>query len=46
MTEEMLSPDYIHWLYTAFTRASEKLFLVNWPKTQMAENEDTEHNQA
>lgn len=45
MTEDMLSPDYIHWLYTAFTRASEKLFLVNWPKTQMAENEDTEHNQ-
>lgn len=46
MTEDMLSPDYIHWLYTAFTRASEKLFLVNWPKTQMTENEDTEHNQA
>lgn len=46
MTEDMLSADYIHWLYTAFTRASEKLFLVNWPKTQMAENEDSEHNQA
>lgn len=46
MTEDMLSADYIHWLYTAFTRASEKLFLVNWPKTQIAENEDTEHNQA
>lgn len=46
MTEEMLSADYIHWLYTAFTRASEKLFLVNWPKTQMTENEDSEHNQA
>lgn len=46
MTEDMLSPDYIHWLYTAFTRASEKLFLVNWPKTQMTENEDSEHNQA
>lgn len=36
MTDEMLSPDYIHWLYTAFTRATEKLFLVNWPKTQTA----------
>lgn len=46
MTEDMLSPDYIHWLYTAFTRASEKLFLVNWPKKQMTENEDTENNQA
>lgn len=34
MTDEMLSPDYIHWLYTAFTRATEKLFLVNWPATQ------------
>lgn len=35
MTDDMLSPDYIHWLYTAFTRATEKLFLVNWPKSQM-----------
>ena len=35
MTDEMLTPDYIHWLYTAFTRATEKLFLVNWPKTQI-----------
>ena len=34
MTDEMLTPDYIHWLYTAFTRATECLFLVNWPKTQ------------
>ena len=37
MTDDMLTPDYIHWLYTAFTRATEKLFLVNWPKTQMEE---------
>lgn len=34
MTDDMLTPDYIHWLYTAFTRATSKLFLVNWPKTQ------------
>lgn len=34
MTDDMLTTDYIHWLYTAFTRATEKLFLVNWPKTQ------------
>ena len=34
MTDDMLTPDYIHWLYTAFTRATEKLFLVNWPKPQ------------
>ena len=34
MTDDMLTPDYIHWLYTAFTRATEKLYLVNWPSTQ------------
>ena len=34
MTDDMLTPDYIHWLYTAFTRATEKLFLVNWPEEQ------------
>jgi tRNA A37 threonylcarbamoyladenosine biosynthesis protein TsaE len=36
MTDDMLSPDYIHWLYTALTRATEHVFLVNWPKTQIA----------
>lgn len=35
MTDDMLTPDYIHWLYTAFTRATEKLFLVNWPDAQI-----------
>ena len=40
MTDDMLTPDYIHWLYTAFTRATEKLFLVNWPKTQVEESGD------
>ena len=29
-TEEMISPDYLRWLYTAFTRASKKLHLVNF----------------
>ena len=37
MTDDMLTTDYIHWLYTAFTRATERLFLVNWPKTQTAD---------
>jgi ATP-dependent exoDNAse (exonuclease V) alpha subunit len=37
MTDDMLTPDYLHWLYTAFTRATERLFLVNWPKTQTEE---------
>ena len=35
MTEDMLTPDYFRWLYTAFTRATETLYLVNWPKEQM-----------
>ena len=35
MTDDMLTPDYIHWLYTAFTRATEQLYLVNWPKLQV-----------
>ena len=29
MTEEMLGEDFYRWLYTAFTRATEKLYLVN-----------------
>ena len=35
MTEDMLGSDYLHWLYTAFTRATEQLYLVNWPKAQI-----------
>jgi hypothetical protein len=35
MTDDMLTPDYIHWLYTAMTRATKKLFLVNWNKEQI-----------
>ena len=31
MTEDMLGPDYFRWLYTALTRATETLYLVNWP---------------
>jgi ATP-dependent exoDNAse (exonuclease V) alpha subunit len=42
MTDDMLTPDYIHWLYTAFTRATEKLFLVNWPKTQIDKIDNNE----
>ena len=29
--EGMMNVEYLRWLYTAFTRASEKLFLVNFP---------------
>lgn len=38
MTDDMLTPDYIHWLYTAFTRATEQLYLVNWPTTQIEDS--------
>lgn len=30
VTEDMMNADYYRWLYTAFTRATEKLYLVNW----------------
>lgn len=39
MTDDMLTTDYIHWLYTALTRATKKVFLVNWPKTQVESKE-------
>jgi exodeoxyribonuclease-5 len=32
VTEDMLGPDYYRWLYTALTRATEKVYLINWPK--------------
>ena len=30
LTDEMLNIEYLRWLYTAITRASEKLYLVNF----------------
>ena len=38
MTDDWLTPDYLHWLYTAFTRATRHLYLVNWPATQIDES--------
>jgi exodeoxyribonuclease-5 len=32
VTDEMLNREYFRWLYTALTRASEKLYLVNFKK--------------
>jgi hypothetical protein len=40
MTDDMLSADYLHWLYTAFTRATEQLYLINWPNTQIESVDD------
>lgn len=35
MSDEYLTPDYFRWLYTAFTRATKTLYLVNYPKEQV-----------
>ena len=40
LTDDMITPEYMHWLYTAFTRATRKVFLVNWPEKQI-EPDDT-----
>jgi exodeoxyribonuclease V len=32
LTEEMVDKEFLRWLYTAFTRAREKLYLVNFDK--------------
>lgn len=32
IAEEQINTEYLRWLYTAFTRATEKLYLVNFPQ--------------
>ena len=39
LTAEMLGTDYVRWLYTAITRASEKLYLVNFNEQFIEGNE-------
>ena len=34
ISDDTTTSDYHHWLYTALTRATEKVFLVNWPDNQ------------
>jgi exodeoxyribonuclease-5 len=34
MTEDMLGPDYFRWLYTAITRATQRVYMVNWGEEQ------------
>ena len=41
MTDDMVNADYIHWLYTALTRATEKVFLVNWSDKQLLEEKES-----
>ncbi len=38
LTPDMLSPEYYRWLYTAFTRATERVYLVNWPPQQIMQS--------
>lgn len=35
MRDEYLTPDYLRWLYTAFTRATGRLYLINYPQEQV-----------
>ncbi len=37
MTQEYVNSDYFKWLYTAITRATKNVFLVNFPKQQVGE---------
>ncbi len=30
LTDEMMNPEFVRWLYTAFTRATEKIYLINF----------------
>ena len=38
ITEDMLTPDYFRWLYTALTRATEQVYLVNWPDSALSDS--------
>lgn len=40
LVEDMLDKEYYRWLYTAFTRPTEKLFLVNFDKNFFDEPDD------
>ncbi len=44
LTDDMITPDYMHWLYTAFTRATRKVFLVNWPEKQTEPDDTPPHD--
>lgn len=37
MSEELLGPEYFRWLYTAITRATTRVFFVNWKDEQVME---------
>ena len=37
VTPDMMGLDYYRWLYTAFTRATENVYLVNWPEKEVSD---------
>ena len=39
ITDEMMDKEYLRWLYTAFTRPTEKLYLVNFNKKFFTDSE-------
>jgi exodeoxyribonuclease-5 len=39
LTEEMMNTEFLRWLYTAFTRTKEKLYLINFDKNFFNEDE-------
>lgn len=41
LTEEMMDLSYLRWIYTALTRASERVYLVNFPDRYFSEFEPT-----
>lgn len=41
LIEEMLTVDYLRWLYTAFTRPKKKLYLVNFDKKFFGETDES-----
>ncbi len=40
LSEDMLDKEYYRWLYTAFTRPTEKLYLVNFNKSFFEDNDE------
>ena len=42
ISPEMMDISYFRWLYTAFTRATENVYLVNWPREQRILEKETE----
>ena len=37
LTEDMINKEFLRWLYTAFTRATDKLYLINFHKSFFSE---------